>query len=93
LNEVVEEFTSFTKTFFEINEDYNFAKEFTLNPSTLDNLKATINAEVMKDLKIGVNAKKAELKNNPNSKVEETLFFYPLVGIINKQANKIVSTV
>ncbi|MCW3105725.1 MAG: hypothetical protein JWQ09_231 [Segetibacter sp.] len=93
LNNVVTEFTSFTKIFFEINEDYDFAKEFTLSPSTLSNLKDNINSEVMKDLKIGLNAKKAELKNNPDSKVEETLFFYPLVGIINRLANKIVSTV
>jgi hypothetical protein len=93
LNDVVEEFSYFTKTFFEINDDYNFAKQFTLSSSTLDNLKGTINSEILKDLKIGLNAKKVELKNNPNSKVEETLFFYPLVGIINKQANKIVSTV
>jgi len=91
LNSVVSEFTSFTKMFFEINDTYNFAKEFTLNAGTIDFLKANINSEIMKDLKIGLKSKQTELQNNPNSKVEETLFFYPLVGVINKLAYKIVS--
>lgn len=93
LNSVVEEFNSFVDTIFEIDEDYNFAKEFTLNPSTLEFIKSNIKLEVMKDLKIGVKVKKDELKNSPNSNIEETMFFYPLVGIINRFANRIASTV
>ena len=45
----------------------------------------------MQYLKSGLAIKKKELQGNTNVNIEEPLFFYPLVGTLNKLAFKIVA--
>jgi hypothetical protein len=47
----------------------------------------------MQYLKAGVKEKQSEVQNNNKINIEETLFFYPLVGALNKFSHNIFSNV
>jgi len=91
LNSVVEEVKSFIDLLFSINNDFNFSDKFGVNPAQLENNKETLKEDLMQYLKSGIENKKQELRGKTNINLEEPLFFYPLVGAINKLALKTVS--
>ena len=45
----------------------------------------------MRYLKSGLDLKKIDLSGNTNTNIEETLFFYPLVGALNNLAYKVAA--
>ena len=62
-----------------------------MNPTYLDNYRKWLTTDLMEYLKSGHQMKLNELAGNQNVNVEETLFFYPLVGVLNRLAYKIAT--
>lgn len=91
LNSIIAEVNSFLDLIFALNTDFNFTKNFGVNPAKIDSYKETLKEDLMQHLKSGLAIKTKELAGNTNINVEEPLFFYPLVGALNKLAFKIVT--
>jgi len=88
LNSIVEEAQSFIEMFFSIHNDYSFTDYFSVNGSILKEGKDKLmnKVELKEFLVQGINYKKRELNDDEDLTIEETLFFYPLVGIMNELA-------
>lgn len=91
LNSIITEVNSFLDLIFALNTEFNFTKNFGVNPAKIDSYKETLKEDLMQHLKSGLAIKTKELAGNTNINVEEPLFFYPLVGALNKLAFKIVT--
>jgi hypothetical protein len=91
LNSIISEVNTFLDLIFSLNTDFNFTKNFGVNPAKIDDYKAILKEDLMQHLKSGLSIKTKELSGNTNINVEEPLFFYPLVGALNKLAFKIVT--
>lgn len=89
LNSVKEEVSTFIDKFFGWNEQYYYPKKFGVNPSSLNVQKQAIKDDVLQFLMAGVKEKLTEEKDNMELMVEETLFFYPLRGILHKMAKRL----
>ncbi len=86
LNDIETEFNSFTKLFFKIIDDHDLEQDLVIDHAALSFLKERLPGKVMQDLKKGLALKIEELSNNNEKKVEETLFFYPLIGALSRLA-------
>ncbi len=93
LTSVQAEVIEFIDKFFGWNERYNYANKFGINPQGLEAQKATLKEDLMQFLMAGVKEKQIEVQNNNNVHIEETLFFYPLIGALNKLSQNIFSNV
>ncbi|MGB3852198.1 MAG: hypothetical protein WA958_19700 [Tunicatimonas sp.] len=91
LTRVVNEVDQFLKLLFEVHDEYNFSHHFGVNPTYLNRYRAWLTTDLMEYLKSGHQMKLDELAGNQNVNVEETLFFYPLVGGLNRLAYKIAT--
>lgn len=90
IDAVIKETNIFFDKFFKWNNQYNFYKNFGINQYVIENAKLYVREDLRTYLKDGINNK---LKNiiNKNEDIEETLFFYPIIGVINKLAYKIAN--
>lgn len=86
---VKEEVDEFIDLFFSLNDFINFKNNFGVNPTYMDKYSKILKNETMNFLKTGVSKKKKALGGNTNIALEESLFFYPLVGSLNKLAFEI----
>lgn len=88
VNSVLMETNIFFDKFFKWNGQYGFYKNFGVNPAVIEKSKIFVREDLRTYLKDGINTR---LKNiiNKNEDIEETLFFYPLIGVLNKLAYKI----
>lgn len=93
LNSIIAEVNSYLDLIFALNTDFNFTKNFGVNPAKIDSYKEILKEDLMQHLKLGLAIKTKELAGNTNINVEEPLFFYPLVGALNKLAYKITTQV
>ena len=91
LARVLGEVEQFVDVLFQIHREYNFSHHFGVNPTHLDNYRQWLKSDLMEYLKSGYQMKLAELAGNQNVNVEETLFFYPLIGVLNRLAYKITT--
>ena len=91
LARVLGEVEHFIDVMFQIHREYNFSHHFGVNPMHLDNYRQWLKSDLMEYLKSGYQTKLAELAGNQNVNVEETLFFYPLIGVLNRLAYKITT--
>ena len=91
LSRVVGEVEQYLRILFEVHSEYNFSHHFGVNPTYLDNYRRWLTTDLMEYLKSGHQMKLNELAGNQNVNVEETLFFYPLVGVLNRLAYKIAT--
>lgn len=91
LNSIVIEVQSFIDLLFSIHNEYNFTKNFGVNASYIDKYKEVLKEDLMQHLKSGIENKTDELSGNTNIDIEESLFFYPLVGVLNKLAYMIAN--
>lgn len=90
IHAVVSECRKFVEFAFDLNKDFSFHKEFGANYSLFEIAKN----ECMKDLetfvKDGIKKKMTEIsETGADPQIEESLFFYPLVGILNALARKL----
>lgn len=85
-NEVVTEYNSFIDWFFSLNKQISFNNNFGINQAHLNAYKDYLKENALDNLKIGLQEKKNELKGDLDENIDETLFFYPLIGGINHLA-------
>ena len=91
LSRVLNEVEHFIDVLFDVHREYNFSHHFGVNPMHLDNYRRWLKSDLMEYLKSGHQMKLDELAGNQNVDVGETLFFYPLVGVLNRLAYKIAT--
>ena len=78
---VVDSIDRFFNFFFGLNEDLDFDNNFGVNKAVIAKVKEICCSDAMTFLNKGLTINRTEIDNN--DKIEETLFFYPLKGIIN----------
>ncbi len=83
------EYNHFIDWFFNLHKVYSFKDNFGINPAHLNAYREYLTENVMDDLKSGLIEKRKELDNDFTVNLEETLFFYPLIGGLNNLAYKI----
>jgi hypothetical protein len=91
LKSIVDEVKTFIDIVFGLHTEFNLTKNFGVNPAKIEDYKTILKEDLMQYLKSGLENKTQELSGNTNINVEEPLFFYPLVGALNKLAFKIVT--
>ena len=81
---VVKTIKSFIDFAFDLDKDFSFFQEFDVDRNILDSVKNLCLRDVKTYLENGISLKKQMLEaDGADNTIEETLFFYPLVGIIN----------
>lgn len=85
-NEIVNFIKSFNEIFNEITIEF-INKKFILNSDAVDYFLENINDYLMENLDRGVKYVQAFEKKKDTDSIEETLFFYPLIGAINNLSN------
>lgn len=94
LADVVKQVERFLDIMFELDDDNGgfFAKRFGANASISNMVKESAKKNLLEYAKKGVEARVADLKAWESPlKVEETLFFYPIVGMLNNLAREIAN--
>ena len=86
--EVIDNVVKTTKEFidfaFNLDRDFSFFQEFDVDRSILEAVKALCYRDVKTYLENGISIKKQMLDaDGADNTIEETMFFYPLIGIIN----------
>lgn len=72
------------------NNDSFFTKKFSADARIAENIKNICRKNLMEYAKLGLDCRKEELKSwGADEKIEETLFFLPLVGMLNNLAREI----
>lgn len=89
IESVIQEVGLFIDKFFDWNNKINYYKKFGINPSSFDKYKIYLKEDIKSYLIDGIDEKLKETQDNINVDIEETLFFYPLNGCLNKLAYKI----
>lgn len=76
--------SNFNKFFFNLNDEYNFVDYFNVAPKSLEIFKDELSKHLRDYLEEGLefNKKLDEIATD-DRELEETLFFYPLIGAIN----------
>lgn len=87
--EVFEGYNRFVEVLFSLNKNLPFEDYFGINPKYLESYRKYLTENAMDDLKLGIKAKQKELNGKLDTEIEETLFFYPLIGALNHLAYKI----
>lgn len=79
--DVVRDFIQFT---FDLDRNFSFYDNFDIDRSIMDKVKELCYRDVRTYLENGLSIKKNEIvQDGADESLEETLFFYPLVGVIN----------
>lgn len=87
---IVNEIKKFIEFTFALNDEFSFSKKFGAGVSNLDLDKKICLKDIKKNLLDGLDKKHEELKQtDSNQPIEETLFFYPLTGILNSLVHEI----
>jgi hypothetical protein len=89
VNSVVKEVTTFIEKFFGWNTKFNYYQNFGINPKGQSEYKELLNSKIKVDLISGIKEKLKETHENVDIDIEETLFFYPIAGAINRLAYRI----
>ncbi len=87
---ILKEVESFIDFFFKLNKDFDFDDELSVSPEYTKLAKEIIYNGLSSYLSEGIAMKKRN-QTDEDKEVEETLFFYPLIGAINSLAFKIGS--
>lgn len=86
------EFIDFIDLFFSLNREFSFTDNFEISQSRLNEFKEFIKSEVKDELLLGIEDRLKELNGEIESSINESLFFYPLVGILSGLATYISDT-
>ena len=79
--DVIKEYIEFT---FKLDKKFSFYDNFDVDRSTMNKVKDLCYRDIRTYLENGLAIKKSEIaQDGADDNLEETLFFYPLVGIIN----------
>ncbi|MGL4519808.1 MAG: hypothetical protein ACRCUJ_09075 [Phocaeicola sp.] len=85
LKGVADEVNDFFSMLFKLNEKYSFQDYFgTVSTQRLKELKPIMQRDIIKYIQDGINQRVKELEaEGQELKVSETLFFYPIIGVMN----------
>lgn len=84
-----EEFLSF---FSSLNKTFSFRDNFGIERATLEHALNFINKKKVDAMKLGIRSKLNEISNESDEEINETLFFYPLVGTLGELAFELNKT-
>ena len=85
MNEQFKKITHFIELFYSMNEQDYFQDYFGIDKSTIDLSTSILKSTDSKSyLTAGLKEVMEELDGNHDTSIGETLFFYPLIGAINK---------
>ena len=88
---VIEEVTDFINLLFEIDRKYSLSRNFGIKITEIERYKEVLTEDLLQYLRQGIELKKSkDLNYNERARIEETLFFYPLIGALNNLASKVV---
>jgi hypothetical protein len=91
LNDIKKEVLIFIDKFFSWNDTYNYYNKFGVSPKGFDLYNEQMKEDLMQYMLSGIKERQEEVQDNLNTNIEEPIFFYPLVGTINKLAQNIFS--
>ena len=89
---LINDATAFFAFFFALNRDFDFQDNLNVSAYALKTAREQLNLNLMDYLKTGIQKKVEDQQGDDagqDKKVEEPLFFYPLIGAINR----LVSTI
>jgi hypothetical protein len=89
IDSVCSEVSLFINKFFAWNTKFNYYQNFGISPKGFKEYQELLSNKIKVDLISGIKEKLNETQENINIDIEETLFFYALVGGINRLALKI----
>lgn len=90
ITNVLAEVNNFIQLFIRLNDQFPFTDKFSAEYSKWEIVKKCCTKDIKKHLIDGISNKKEEIeKTQVEPKIEETLFFYPLVGILNTMTQEI----
>ena len=90
-DEVIGEIEGFVEMLFDLDDEYSFDRNLGIKMTDMEKYKRWLFEDLRQYLMQGIESKtKNDLANNTKARVEETLFFYPLVGALNNLASKVV---
>jgi len=90
LDSIVREIRIFLDFFFSLNDVFSFSRRFGAEINNLSEIKSLCTRDIRLYLRDGYNNKQQELALiDSDQPIEETLFFYPLVGLINSLVRNI----
>ncbi len=79
-------FDAFLDFFFELNKSFSYRDNFGVEKASLDFAGEFLNKKKINALKTGIKNKLDEISNESDEEINETLFFYPLVGTLGELA-------
>jgi hypothetical protein len=82
----IESFDAFLEFFFNLNKFYSFRDNFGIEKEAMDYTEAFLNKKKINALKTGIKNKLNGINNESDEEINETLFFYPLVGTLGELA-------
>ena len=83
IDSVVNSVTSFINFFFSLSDKFSFKSKFGIDISIIEDIRDICYLDIDNYLNQGLKHKKEKENVGDNESIEETLFFYPLTGIIN----------
>ena len=91
-DQIVQTTKDFVDFAFGLDKEFSFFQEFDVDKSILEAVKALCFRDVKTYLDNGISIKKKMLEaDGADNTIEETMFFYPLVGIINAVVREVYS--
>jgi hypothetical protein len=69
-----------------LNKSYSYRVNFEIEKASLDFTEAFLYKKKRNALKTGIKNKLNEISNESDEEINETLFFYPLVGTLGELA-------
>lgn len=84
ISNIVNDVREFLDFVFSLNNDFNFGKNFGIENKSFELAKSVCYKDLEDFTKNGLNAKKKEVCDD--DEIEETMFFYPLTGMLNSLA-------
>jgi len=87
ISKVVEQVNQFVDTFFDLNKQFKFSDNFGVNTESIKIAKEVCGRDIEVFVRNGLEQRLKEV--GADQPIEETMFFYPIIGIMNALADKI----
>lgn len=86
IDEIISFYNKFIEYFFELNSKYSFEKKFGINTQrNFDAYKEILLEHAQEDLAAVLDVRRSE-RNDPDAELEDSAFFFPLAGGLNRLA-------
>lgn len=96
-NSLLNETNAFIDFFFALNQQFSFSRNLNVSPASLAVAQRELRTHLDTSLMDGIQRKESDVAAETSgmsdalaAPIEETLFFYPLIGALNKLANALV---